>query len=99
MSMKFDRTLYWDPSRWEDIVVIDVECEEIGLKAEWYYNCEGMRNDIEGTINGREFCWDEAIPKLVDLDDPSAKRLLEQVLRALVRVQLLEWKLEEVTNA
>lgn len=79
--------------------MVDIECAELGLKAEWYYNCEGMRNDIRGTINGREFCWDEAIPHQVDLDDPGARRLLEQVLLVLVRVQLLEWKLEEVTNA
>lgn len=97
MSMKFNQSEIWDADG-NITLCVDIEDADLGLKAEWLWECHGGGNTFDGTINGRQFNWDDRL-RWIDWNNEGELQLLEKVIFLYVKIQLLEWKLEEVTNA
>jgi hypothetical protein len=73
------------------------ECEELGLRAELSYSNEGVT--VVGKIEGRPFKWDLPPTTHNHLHCRITNSIeFVDVLRLMVRVQNLEWRIEALTK-
>jgi len=83
----------------------ELECAKLGLVAKWSIelddDCEpvvGGRNQIVGTIHGKEFAWDNVLHRNQFYYQSEENSHIEQMLELLVRIQLLEWAIQNLVN-